>query len=109
MCFGCHSHTLIISIAPQGCVNLGITELSVHLGAVETVAVFGEDYTLYFVRLPLVLEMHFHSLPFQVGDKHVPVAAPADLHFEDVVKLVLRPVRLFQPLTLNVILAVCHV
>ena len=34
--------------------------------------------------------------------------APADLGFEDVVKLVLYPVRLFQPLTLDVILAVCN-
>lgn len=72
------------------------------------IAVLGEDHALYFVRLPFVLEPHFHVLPIQVGDKHVPIAAPADLGFEDVVKLVLYPVRLFQPLTLDVILAVCN-
>ena len=54
-------------------------------------------------------EMHFHTLPFQVGDKHVPVAASADFRFEDVVKLVFRFVRLFQAVALDIILPVCHV
>lgn len=96
-------------VALQCRVNLRIAETSVHFRAVEMVAALNENNALYFVRLPLVLEMHFHSLTLQVGGKHVPVAAPADLRFEDVVKLVLRPVRLFQPLTLDVILAVYHV
>lgn len=72
-----------MSVVLQCRINLGITETSVHLGAVDVVAVLGEHYTLYFVRLPLVLEMHFHILPFQVGDKHIPVATPADFSFED--------------------------
>ena len=76
-----HSYSLGASIPVQCRVNLGIAETPVHLGAVEMVAILGEYHALYFVRLPLVLEMHFHSLPFQVGDKHVPVAAPADLLF----------------------------
>lgn len=96
------------TIALQCRINLGITETPVHFGAVEMIAVLGEDHALYFVHLPFVLEPHFHALPIQVGDKHVPIAAPADLGFGDVVKLVLYPVRLFQPLTLDVILAVCN-
>ena len=73
------------------------------------VAVLGEDNALYFVGLPLVLEINFHSLPFQVGDKHVPVAASADFRFEDVVKLIFRLVRLFQAVALDIILTASHV
>ena len=41
------------------------------------VAIHGEYNTLHLAGLPLMLEMYCHSLPFQVGDKHVPVAASA--------------------------------
>lgn len=110
MHFGSHSHMLLMSVALQGCVDLGIAETPVHLGTVETVAVLGEYNSLYLVSLPLVLELHFHSLPFQVGNKHIPIAAPADFRFNDVVKLILRPVRLsFRRLrlTLSFPLAMC--
>ena len=70
------------------------------------VAVLGENYTLYLVGLPFVLETDFHALSLQVGDKHVPVAAPADFRFEDVVQLISRPVRFFQTVALDVLLAV---
>lgn len=83
MHFSCHFHPFLTSVALQGRVNLEITETPVHLGTVETVAVLGEYNTLHLVRLPLVPEMHFHALPFQVGDKYVPVATPADFSFED--------------------------
>ena len=48
----------------QGCINLGVTETPVHFGAVEVVAVHGEDHALYLVSLPLVLEAYFHTLTF---------------------------------------------
>lgn len=73
------------------------------------VAVLGEDYALNLVSLPSVTEMYFHALTFQVGDKHVPVAAPADFRFEDVVKLIFRLVRLFQAVALDIILTASHV
>ena len=85
------------------------SETPVHLGAVEMVAILGEYHTLYFVRLSSVTEMHFRSLPFQIGDKHVPVSTSADLRFKDVVKLVLCLIRLFQSVTFDILLAVCHV
>ena len=53
--------------------------------------------------------LHFRSLPFQIGDKHVPVSTSADLRFKDVVKLVLCLIRLFQSVTFDILLAVCHV
>ena len=34
-------------------------------GAVEMVAIHGEYNTLHLAGLPLMLEMYFHSLPFQ--------------------------------------------
>ena len=95
MYFSCHSHTLIISVALQGCVNLGIAETPVHFRTIKMVAVLGEYNALHLVRLSFALERNLHALPFQVGDKHVPVAAPADLPFENVVKLVFGLVRLF--------------
>ena len=68
------------------------------------VAILGEYHTLYFVRLSSVTEMHFRSLPFQIGDKHVPVSTSADLRFKDVVKLVLCLIRLFQSVTFDILL-----
>ena len=85
MYFGCHAHTFIISVALQGCVNLGITKTPVHLGAVETVAVLCEYNALHLVCLTLVFESDFLGLPLQIGYKHVPVTAPAYLFFENVV------------------------
>lgn len=99
----------IHSVALQECINPGIAESPVHLGAVEAVAVHGKDNTLNLVCLPLVLEADFHALPVEVGDKHVPVSAPAGFRFEDVVKFVLRPVRLLQAVALDVLLAVRHI
>ena len=55
-----------------------------------------------------MLEMYFHSLPFQVGDKHVPVAASADFHFDDVVKRIFRPVWLFQAVAFDIVLSASH-
>ncbi len=103
MCFRCQSGALLVPVALQGSVNLGIAETPVHLGAVETVAVLGEYNALYLVGLSLVFEMYFHTLPLQVSDKHVPVAAPADFRFEDVVQLIFRLVRLFQTVALDIL------
>ena len=44
-----------------------------------------------------------YRLPFQVGDKHVPVAASADFHFDDVVKRIFRPVWLFQAVAFDIV------
>ena len=93
----------------QSCVNLGIAETPVHFGAVEAIAVLGKYNALYFVSLPSVAEIHFHTLPFQVGDKHVPVAAPAYFGFEYVVKLILRLVWFFQAVALDILLTANHV
>ena len=68
-----------------GFINLGITKTPVHLGAVETVAVLCEYNALHLVCPFLVFETDFHTLPFQIGNKHVPVTAPAYLFFENVV------------------------
>ncbi|WP_353890507.1 hypothetical protein [uncultured Bacteroides sp.] len=65
-----------MSIPFQSCVNLGIAEPPVNLGTAERVAVHGENYTLHFVRIALVLEPHVHVLFLQISGKHVPVAAP---------------------------------
>ena len=73
------------------------------------VAVLDEDNALYFICLTLVLEMHFHTLTFQVGGKHVPVTTPTDLLFENVVKLVLGLVRLFQSVALDTVFSIRHV
>ena len=73
MRFGGHSHTFLISVVPQGSINLGKAETPVHFGAVEAIAIFGENNALYLISLPSVAEIHFHTLPFQVGDKHIPV------------------------------------
>ena len=97
-----------MSVVLQCRINLGITETPVHFGAVEMVAIHGEYNTLHLAGLPLVLEMNFHALPLQVDDKHIPVTAPADFRFEDVVKLILRLVRLFQAVALDVLFPVCH-
>lgn len=72
------------------------------------VAIHGEYNTLHLAGLPLMLEMYFHSLPFQVGDKHVPVAASADFHFDDVVKRIFRPVWLFQAVAFDIVLSASH-
>ena len=85
MRFGSHSHTLLMPVMPQGCINLGIAETPAHFGAVETIAVLGEDNALFFVSLFPVTEIHFHTLPFQVGDKYIPVSTPEDFGFEDVI------------------------
>ena len=57
----------------------------------------------------LVLEADLHALTVQVGDKHIPVAAPADFRFQNVVQPVFSPVRLFQAIELDILLAVSHV
>ena len=79
------------------------------IGAVEAIAVLSEDHALYFVSLPSVAEIYIHAMPFQVGDKYIPVSTPADFRFEDVVKLILRLVRLFQAVALYIVLSICHV
>ena len=73
------------------------------------VAVHGEDHALHFICLSLVFEAGFYTLTVQVGDKHVPVAAPADFRFQYVVQPVLRPVRLLQSVALDILLAASHV
>jgi len=78
-------------------------------GAIEVVAVLGENDTLHLVCLPFVLETDFHALPLQVGDKHVPVAISAGFRFEDVVQLIFRLVWLFLSIALYVLLAFSHV
>ncbi|EXZ85192.1 hypothetical protein M069_0266 [Bacteroides fragilis str. B1 (UDC16-1)] len=59
--------------------------------------------------MPFMLEADFHPLTVQVGDKHIPVAAPADFRFQYVVQPVLRPVRLLQTVALDILLAASHV
>ena len=108
MFVGWHFHTFPMSVVLQCRINLGITETPVHFGAVETVAVLGKDYALYLDLMPVVVELKYHPQPLQVDDKHIPVTAPADFRFEDVVKLILRLVRLFQAVALDVLFPVCH-
>ena len=40
-------------VMPQGCINLGIAETPVHFGAVETIAVLGEDI-IYLIAWAIV-------------------------------------------------------
>ena len=71
-----HFHSLGMPVTFQCSIYLGIAEPPVNLGTAERIAVHGENYTLYLVRLALVLEPYIHALFLQISGKNVPVFTP---------------------------------